>query len=142
MQRIMVVTDGSQGANRAVDVAAGLAKAVNGVLWIVTIRDVMLLANHLKEMHRLGMSEQLLERFSKQILTEAQDRATQLGAPDVRVYAFEGDAPGTIIDIVEREHIDVLVVGRHGRGGFAGLPLGNVAQRLTSFCPCCVMVVP
>ena len=48
MQRIMVVTDGSEGANRAVDVAAELTKALNGILWIVTIRDVKLLSNHMK----------------------------------------------------------------------------------------------
>ena len=52
MQRIMVVTDGSEGANRAVDVAAGLAKALNGILWIVTIRDVKLLSNHMKEIRQ------------------------------------------------------------------------------------------
>jgi len=37
MQRIMVATDGSAGADRAVEVAAVLAKAVDGELLIVTI---------------------------------------------------------------------------------------------------------
>jgi len=142
MQRIMVVTDGSEGANRAVDVATGLAKALNGILWIVAIRDVNLLTNHMKEIRHLGMSENLLERFTKQILTKAKERAKQLDVSDVRIYAFEGDAAETIIDIVKREQIDLLVVGRRGSGRLAVLPLGSVAQKLTSFCPCCVMVVP
>jgi nucleotide-binding universal stress UspA family protein len=142
MQRIMVVTDGSEGANRAVDVAAGLAKALNGILWIVAIRDVNLLTNHMKEIRHLGMSENLLERFTKQILTEAKERAKQLDVSDVLIYAFEGDAAETIIDIVKREQIDLLVVGRRGSGRLAVLPLGSVAQKLTSFSFCCVMVVP
>jgi len=142
MQRIMVVTDGSESANRAVDVAAGLAKALNGILWIVTIRDVKLLSDHMKEIRQLGMSENLLERFTKQILTEAKERATRLGLSDIQIHAYEGDAAETIIDIVKREQIDLLVVGRRGSGHLAALPLGSVAQKLTSFCLCCVMVVP
>jgi nucleotide-binding universal stress UspA family protein len=142
VQRIMVVTDGSEGSNRAVDVAAGLTKAVNGILWIVTIRDVNLLTNHMKEIRRLGMSEYLLERFTKQILTEAKERANRLGVSDVRIHVFEGNAAETIIDIVKREQVELLVVGRRGRGGLASLPLGSVAQKLASFCSCSVMVVP
>jgi nucleotide-binding universal stress UspA family protein len=91
---------------------------------------------------QLGMSENLLERFTKQILTEAKERANQLGVSDVRIHAFEGDAAETIIDIVKREQVDLLVIGRRGSGRFAALPLGSVAQKLTSFCSCCVMVVP
>ena len=142
MQRIMVVSDGSESAHRAVDVAAGLAKDLNGILWIVTIRDVKLLSNHMREIRQLGMSENLLERFTKQILTEAKERATRLGLSDIQIHAYEGDAAETIIDIVKREQIDLLVVGRRGSGHLAALPLGSVAQKLTSFCPCCVMVVP
>ena len=142
VQRIMVVSDGSEGANRAVDVAAGLAKAVNGILWIVSVRDVKLLTNHMKEIRQLGMSETLLERFTKQILTEAKERANRLGVSDVRIHVFEGDAAETIIDVVKREQVELLVVGRRGRGALASLALGSVAQKLASFCSCCVMVVP
>ena len=142
MQRIMVVSDGSEGANRAVDVAAVFAKALNGLLWIVAIRDVKLLTNHMKEIRRLGMPENLLEKFTKQILTEAKERANRLGLSDVRIHAFEGEAAESIIDIVKREQIDLLVVGRRGSGHLAALPLGSVAQKLTSFSSCCVMVVP
>jgi nucleotide-binding universal stress UspA family protein len=142
VQRIMVVSDGSEGANRAVDVAAGLAKAVNGILWIVSVRDVKLLTNHMKEIRQLGMSENLLERFTKQILTKAKERAKRLGVSDVRIDVFEGDAAETIIDVVKREQVELLVVGRRGRGALASLALGSVAQKLASFCSCCVMVVP
>jgi nucleotide-binding universal stress UspA family protein len=142
VRRIMVVSDGSEGANRAVDVAAELAKAVNGSLLIVAIRDVKLLTNHMKEIRRLGMSENLLEKFTKQILTEAKERVQRLGVSDIRIDVFEGDAAETIIDIVKREQIELLVVGRRGRGTLGSLALGSVAQKLASFCSCCVMVVP
>lgn len=142
MQRIMVVTDGSDGANRAVDVAADLAKAVDGSLWIVTVRNPELATNHLRQVHQLGVSEGLIERFTRQILVDAQERATRLGADKVEVHAFEGDPAQVIIEAAQREKIDVIVVGRRGRGKLPGLQLGSLAHKLTSLCRCCVMVVP
>ena len=40
MQHVMVATDGSKGANRAVDMAAELAKALAGDLLISTVADI------------------------------------------------------------------------------------------------------
>jgi nucleotide-binding universal stress UspA family protein len=37
MERFMAATDGSEGANRAIDVAAELAKAVGGRLYILNV---------------------------------------------------------------------------------------------------------
>ena len=42
MRHVMVATDGSSGANRAIDVAAELAKAVAGDLLIATVADSQL----------------------------------------------------------------------------------------------------
>ena len=142
MKRIMVVTDGSEGANRAVDAAARLTKAVDGRLWIVTIRNPELAYNHMRQIRQLGMSEGLVERFVRQILVEAEERAKRAGATQVEVHAFEGDPAEAIIDAARREKIDVIVVGRRGRGRLAGLPLGSLAHKLTSLCDCCVMVAP
>ena len=37
MRHIMIATDGSEGANRAVDVAAAIAKATGSKLFILTV---------------------------------------------------------------------------------------------------------
>ncbi len=72
MRHIVVATDGSADANRAVDVAAELAKAFGGKLFIVTI------AGNLsgEETQKLaGMEENVgsaLEALSMQIVTKAK----------------------------------------------------------------------
>jgi nucleotide-binding universal stress UspA family protein len=142
MRHIMVATDGSEGADRAVDVAADLAKAFGARLFIVTV------AGNLsgEEMRELARAEKnigdALEAFSMQILTAAEKRARRLGLTDIQLQIGWGDAARSIIEIATREAADAIVLGRRGRGRLAGLLLGSVSQKVASLAPCTVMVVP
>jgi nucleotide-binding universal stress UspA family protein len=53
-----------------------------------------------------------------------------------------GESAATIIDVVRRDSIDTLVVGRRERGQLARLLLGSVPQKLVTLAPCIVIVVP
>ena len=142
MQRIMVATDGSPGANRAVDTAAKLAKAVDSDLVIVTVGGYISSA----ELRRLastdGNTSEVLKSASNQILKQARKRALRIGVTAPKLQFGWGDPAETIIDTIRREKADILVVGRRGRGRLSGLLLGSVSQKLASLAPCTVMVVP
>lgn len=142
MRHIFVATDGSEGADRAVDVAAELAKAFGGKLSIVTV------AGNLsgEEMRELARAERnigdALEALSMQILTAAEKRARRLGLTDIQLQIGWGDAARSIIEIADREAADAIVLGRRGQGRLAGLLLGSVSQKVASLAPCTVIVVP
>lgn len=142
MRHIMAATDGSSGGDRAVDVAAALAKAVGGDLSIVTV------AGNLsgEEMRLLTRSEgnigDVFESLSAQILVAANQRARRLGVSTIKVQTAWGDPAEAVIEAARREHADVIVVGRRGRGQLTGLLLGSVSQKLVSLAPCTVVVVP
>jgi nucleotide-binding universal stress UspA family protein len=142
MRQIMVATDGSDDADRAVDFAAELAKAVDGGLLIVHIGDGV----SDKDLAQLARAEKdigdALESRAQQILRNARERAQRLGAPRVHLQSGWGDAAEAIIEAAQRERADVVVVGRRGRGRLAGLLLGSVSQKLVSLAPCVVIVVP
>lgn len=142
MQRIIVATDGSAGANRAVDTAARIAKATSYELMILTIGGNISGA----ELRRLASTEGDLSRALQtavdEILEQARKRVLRSGISAVKVLAGWGDAAETIIDTVEREKADILVVGRRGRSRLSGLLLGSVSQKLASLAPCKVMIVP
>jgi nucleotide-binding universal stress UspA family protein len=65
------------------------------------------------------------------------------GNPNIAVnhVLLEGD-PATEIDRYSAEaHIDVIVIGTHGRTGEERLRLGSVAEKVMREAPCSVLVV-
>ncbi len=142
MQRIIVATDGSPGANRAIDTAVAMAKAGGYELAILTIGGNMTGA----ELRRLASTEGDLTKALKSttdlILSRARKRARRGGVSAVRTISGWGDAAEAIIDVVKREKADILVVGRRGRSRLSRLLLGSVSQKLASLAPCKVIIVP
>lgn len=143
MRQIMVATDGSGGADRAVEFAAELTSAINCALSIVTIGGNL----SGEELRQLADTEgssigDVLDSLSSRILADARERAQHLGVSKVGVQTGWGDAATAIIEAAQREHADVIVIGRRGRGRLAGLLLGSVSQKLVSLATCPVIVVP
>jgi nucleotide-binding universal stress UspA family protein len=142
MRRIMVATDGSSGANRAVDVAAELAKAVAGDLLIATVADSQL-AEDARELARVeGNIGDVLEALTAKTLKGAEARARRLGVSRIELRTGAGDVAQSLIDIAAGNSVEMIVLGRRGRGQLAGLLLGSVSQKLVSLAPCAVTVVP
>jgi nucleotide-binding universal stress UspA family protein len=142
MRHIMVATDGSSGANRAVDVAAELAKAVAGDLLIATVADSQLEEEARQLARAEGSIGDALEALTAQTLRAAEARARRLGVSRIELRTGGGDVAQSLIDIAAGSSVEMIVLGRRGRGQLAGLLLGSVSQKLVSLAPCAVVVVP
>ena len=137
-----MATDGSSGADRAVDVAAEFAKAVDGNLSIMTVAG-NLSGEELRQLaHAERNTSDVLESLSTQTLMAAKERAQRLGVSAIQIKTAWGDPAEAIIEAARREHADAIVVGRRGRGQLAGLLLGSVSQKVVSLAPCTVIIVP
>lgn len=143
MKRILVATDGSEAAGRAVDMAAGLAKTFSAELIIVSVEQGSL--NSQIEVPRSQNSagaDDILYGAPREILSRARAKVSGYCLSSVRVHAGLGDAAGFVLEIAEREKPDIIVVGKRGQGRLSGLLVGSVSQKLVSLAPCKVMVVP
>ena len=142
MANIMVATDGSSGASRAVDVAAELAKSFACDLLIVTVAD-RLLGEEVRQLPHTGASAgDVLEALTSQTLRAAEARARELGLSRIEVRTCWGDVTQSLIDLAANSSTKMIVVGRRGRGRLASLLLGSVSHKLVSLAPCAVVVVP
>ena len=142
MRRIMVATDGSEGAIRAIDVAASIVKDLGGELRILTVGGNL----SGEGMRQLARAERdlgaALDSISSQILIQAKERARRIGVEATKVEVAWGDEAEALIETARRDQVDAIVVGRRGRGQLAGLLLGSVSQKVASLAPCIVIVVP
>ncbi len=145
MNRILVATDGSEGADRAVDYAARRAKADGAELLIVNVISgyglpdkIFMAFTHDQQI----WLKEMLESQSAQTLTAARDRARKPGVGTILLESRTGEAAQTIIEIAQEMKADAIVVGKRGAGRVAGLLLGSVSQKLVVLSPLPLTVIP
>jgi len=142
LRRIIVATDGSIVANRAIDAGASLAKATGADLILLTIGGSVSGAELRILARAAGDLSKTMQTAADKILEQARRRAHRLGVRSVTLKTGWGDPGDAIIDAAQRSKADLLVVGRRGQSRLSALFLGSVSQKLASFAPCAVMVVP
>ncbi len=102
MKRILVATDGSEGADYAVDYAARWARDQAADLLIVNIIGGLpdrLLRSFTHAQH--AWLDELLESLSAETLTKARDRARGFGVATIQLESRSGEVAATIIDIAQ-----------------------------------------
>jgi len=145
MQHILVATDGSEGADRAIDYAAHQAKDTGADLLIVNVvGGYGLPDNMLKAFSRAPNAwlEEMLTSVSADTLTKARERARSIGVTMIQIESRAGDIAQTVIDIAREKRANSIVVGKRGTGRITGLLLGSVSQKLASLAPVPVTIVP
>jgi len=145
MSRILAATDGSEGADRAIDYAARRAKADGAELLIVNVAGGYGLPEKVWVAFTNDQSallKELLESHSAETLTAARERARKAGAGTILLESRTGEVAQTIIEIAQEKKADEIVVGKRGAGRVAGVLLGSISQKLVILSPVPLTVIP
>lgn len=59
----------------------------------------------------------------------------------IQIHLLKGDAGDLIPSLVERENIDLVVMGTHSRSGAAGFLMGNTSEKIMHHVNCSVITV-
>jgi len=121
-------------ASRAVELA-NIYQAQLSVLHVVEYIPIDL-ANELVLPQQQEIEQQLLTQ-AKQHLTVLTER---IDAPSVKEVVVQGSTKSEIIEYAQDHHIDLIILGRHGRHGLSRL-LGSVANSVLHHAPCDVLAV-
>jgi nucleotide-binding universal stress UspA family protein len=141
--RIVVGTDGSETAKRAVREAAELAKQTGASLDVMSAFEPVP-SSRLRE-ERLQAPSDIEHAVNPQedvnaILAEAEREVTESGV-DVRTFARQGEAANAILDVAEEENADLIVVGNKGMTGAKRFLLGSVPNQVSHHAPCSVLII-
>lgn len=143
MNTLLVATDGSASAERAVAFAAQLADATHAKLVIFAVSD----GRASSELEAFGEAEHattgdMLESEMSGILARARAQASGFLAHDVQAEHETGDPTALILQRANALHADAIVAGKRGHGRLSGLLLGSVSQKLVTLASCPVVIVP
>lgn len=140
MKRILVATDFSEHADRALDWAAALAKRFEAELELLTSVFVVPLA---AGPQTFGLPPDYLRNAREQAENHLDVLSAKLGRDGIRVactVVHEDPSSGICARAAETK-ADLIAIGSRGRSGLSHVLLGSVAQRTARLAPCPVLSV-
>ena len=147
-ERILVPVDGSDHAQRAVEVASDLAKRYESELILIHVlahsggdRVPAELKSYEKLEHVRITEWDLIQASGREILDAATKRAGALGVHRCKARLVTGDPAASIAKTVGEEQADMVVMGRRGLGDFRGLLLGSVSHKVAQAIDCSCLTI-
>jgi nucleotide-binding universal stress UspA family protein len=143
-ETIVVGTDGSETAGRAVAQAVQLAGAVGARLLIVSAFEPVAPARLREEARQVPADLQWMVNPREDVdatLRAAAQQAEDGGMERVETFAREGDPADAILDVAEEQGADLIVVGNKGMTGAKRFLLGSVPNKISHHSPCSVLII-
>ncbi len=140
-QRVLLASDGSEGAAQATAAALEIAQKFAASLSILNVLDATSLCYRLSPYVPTGdddpriLAEHLLAKVTKDVNMDAN----HAGVP--RSFHQEtGNPAETIVSYANRNDASLIVVGCRGMGTFESLLLGSVSNHVAHYSRCSVLV--
>jgi nucleotide-binding universal stress UspA family protein len=130
---ILHPTDFSPNSDYALHLATALARDHGARLILLHVRPIPTVV--------YGYGEAVLPPETEDLQAELE--RVHVGDPNVQVsrHFEEGDPVTQILNVAEESHVDLIVMGTHGRRGLSRLVMGSVAEQVVRRAPCPVLTV-
>jgi nucleotide-binding universal stress UspA family protein len=131
-KRILLPTDGSEPAQRAVLAGIGFAKGLGAEVVGLSV---------IPKFHTFTLKADMLEETKEEFALDSEQRA-DMNLAFIEGAAREAGVPCTsgkmmsdqpyqvIVSAAHERHCDLIVMGSHGRHGVKGLLLGSETQKV------------
>jgi nucleotide-binding universal stress UspA family protein len=131
---ILVATDGSEPASRAVDHAITLAEGIGDVVYVLSVAD--------PSERSMAFDETDAESVGNAIDRLVEEMNEHAGEADIRGAVRRGTPAEEILSFADDEGADSVVLGRSSQPGFARDILGSTADRVVQRATLPVVLVP
>jgi nucleotide-binding universal stress UspA family protein len=136
-KRLLIANDGSEGAAKAFDAAIVLARQFHSELHMISVEELPRLPASVGEV--IEEKREASHRFAKVVAaarTQAKARRVKLN-----VHIVAGHPVPSIVEFVQRNAMDLLVIGFMGHSAIYNRLIGSTTDRLVELAPCPVFVV-
>ncbi len=149
-KRILVATDGSEGATKALKAAIELAAANKGALIVLNVFNPVetFAGRHSGDVefaraeHLQGDYAEAQSLLSNDVLDAAKTLAAKRPAVAASFVSLDGDPADEILRYANEIEADTIVMGRRGLGRWSSLILGSVSQKVANRARQTTVVVP
>jgi nucleotide-binding universal stress UspA family protein len=144
-KHILIATDGSELADKAVVQGLALAKALNAKATAVTVTepwDALSMAAIAESQMRNPIAdfEERMAAGANRILRSVGAKAKELDVACATVHVKDRHPAEGIIETAQVQICDLIVMASHGRRGLAKLLIGSQANRVVTLSPVPVLV--
>ena len=137
LERILLVTDGSEFSAGATQEAIALARRCQGRLHVLSV----VMSNPEYE----ALAQPLLQRERDEALARLETvrkTAVDAGVECETLLRYGAEIYEEIVDVAEQARMDVIVMGRRGKHDLLRVMLGGTTAKVIGHTTCNVLVVP
>jgi nucleotide-binding universal stress UspA family protein len=141
VRRVLVTLDGSSFAERVLPWVQRVSEATSAQVLLLAVPEVPepslygAMADVVDELR--AKAEANARRYLERVAVQLLDAGMAVQ------FLVEGSRPATtILDVAERNQVDLIMLATRGRGGMERLMLGSVADRVVHHSRCPILLVP
>jgi len=136
-KKILIASDGSEGAAKAFDAALDLAQQHKAELTMICVEE---LPNFPASVDEVIEEKRDLNGQFNRVTGHARAKAKEAQVKfDAQVMV--GRVVPSIVEFVERKSFDLLVIGFMGHSALYNRVIGGTTNRLVQLAPCSVLVI-
>ncbi len=137
-EKILVAHDGSDGAQKAFDVAVGLASQLKARLYMISVEENI--PRYAETMVEIDEEKEAEDSYFAKLAAQAKRRAA-LHNVAIETSVVAGHEVKAIVDFASEGGFDLLVIGYHGHSRVYEHLWGGTSQNLARMAHCSVLVV-
>jgi nucleotide-binding universal stress UspA family protein len=132
--------DFSPSSKAALEMAADLALHFHAELYLVNV-IAMFPTTSFPDLVPETEFIQKARSYAERHLAKCHQVLAERGIKSTSSVELGIDVPGNIMEVVDREHIDMIVISTHGISGWHPLVFGSIAEKVIKLAQCPLLLL-
>ena len=138
--KIVLPIDFSPSSQAALEMAANLAKHFQAKLYLVNV-IAMFPPSTIPDVIPEATFMQQSRAFAESHLAKCKAALTAKGVKSNSSVEVGNDVVGNIMAVIEREHVDMVIISTHGISGWHPLVFGSIAEKVVKLVQCPLLLL-